>query len=71
MTTEDLAYVDFFFQPHYNHPWNLLNQAGLAAEKQRAEALRRQAAEEQAGAEQAAAKEQAAAEPKPERRASA
>ncbi|QGG55228.1 FAD-dependent oxidoreductase [Paenibacillus sp. B01] len=71
MTTEDLAYVDFFFQPHYNHPWNLLNQAGLAAEQQRAEALSRQAAEEPAGAEPAAAKEQAAAEPKPERRASA
>ncbi|OAO89093.1 hypothetical protein AXX17_ATUG04550 [Arabidopsis thaliana] len=29
MTMEDLAFVDFFFQPHYNKPWNLLNQAGL------------------------------------------
>ena len=35
MTVEDLAYVDFFFQPHYNHPWNLLNKAGLAAEAAR------------------------------------
>ncbi|SDS31145.1 NADPH-dependent 2,4-dienoyl-CoA reductase, sulfur reductase [Paenibacillaceae bacterium GAS479] len=38
MTAEDLAYVDFFFQPHYNHPWNLLNKAGLVAEEQRAKA---------------------------------
>jgi len=32
MTIEDLAFVDFFFQPHYNKPWNLLNSAGLSAE---------------------------------------
>ncbi len=32
MTMDDLAFVDFFFQPHYNKPWNLLNQAGLQAE---------------------------------------
>ncbi|GAU79392.1 FAD-dependent oxidoreductase [Fusibacter sp. 3D3] len=31
MTIEELAFVDFFFQPHYNKPWNLLNQAALAA----------------------------------------
>lgn len=31
MTMEELSYVDFFFQPHYNKPWNLLNQAGLQA----------------------------------------
>ncbi|MRX71175.1 SidA/IucD/PvdA family monooxygenase [Bacillus lacus] len=31
MTVEDLGFVDFFFQPHYNKPWNLLNQAGLHA----------------------------------------
>ncbi|WP_159886217.1 FAD-dependent oxidoreductase [Paenibacillus puerhi] len=31
MTVEELAFVDFFFQPHYNKPWNLLNQAGLQA----------------------------------------
>lgn len=31
MTVEDLGFVDFFFQPHYNKPWNLLNQAGLQA----------------------------------------
>lgn len=32
MTMDQLAFVDFFFQPHYNKPWNLLNQAGLQAE---------------------------------------
>lgn len=31
MTIDELAYVDFFFQPHYNKPWNFLNLAGLAA----------------------------------------
>jgi len=31
MTMEELSYVDFFFQPHYNKPWNMLNQAGLQA----------------------------------------
>ncbi|GGG83102.1 NADH dehydrogenase [Paenibacillus radicis (ex Gao et al. 2016)] len=31
MTVQELAFVDFFFQPHYNKPWNLLNTAGLAA----------------------------------------
>jgi len=31
MTMDELAFVDFFFQPHYNKPWNLLNQAGLQA----------------------------------------
>lgn len=33
MTVDDLAYADFFFQPDYNHPWSLLNQAGLAAQR--------------------------------------
>ena len=33
MTVQELAFVDFFFQPHYNKPWNLLNTAGLAAMK--------------------------------------
>lgn len=32
MTIEELGFVDFFFQPHYNKPWNLLNLAGLNAE---------------------------------------
>lgn len=32
MTMDELAFVDFFFQPHFNKPWNLLNSAGLAAE---------------------------------------
>lgn len=32
MTIDELAYTDFFFQPHYNKPWNLLNLAGLNAE---------------------------------------
>ncbi|MFD0713039.1 FAD-dependent oxidoreductase [Paenibacillus sp. GCM10027626] len=31
MTMDELAFVDFFFQPYYNKPWNLLNQAGLQA----------------------------------------
>ncbi|MHA7965873.1 FAD-dependent oxidoreductase [Paenibacillus sp. CAU 1782] len=39
MTMDELAFVDFFFQPHYNKPWNLLNQAGLQAEVQQAENL--------------------------------
>lgn len=33
MTIEELAFVDFFFQPHFNKPWNLLNLAGLEALK--------------------------------------
>lgn len=35
MTLEELAFVDFFFQPHYNKPWNLLNQAALQAMSER------------------------------------
>lgn len=31
MTMEDLAFVDFFFQPHFNKPWSIINQAGLKA----------------------------------------
>ncbi len=31
MTIEDLAVVDFFFQPHYNKPWSIINLAGQAA----------------------------------------
>ncbi|WP_091070250.1 FAD-dependent oxidoreductase [Paenibacillus sp. NFR01] len=31
MTMDQLAFVDFFFQPHYNKPWNFLNTAGLQA----------------------------------------
>ncbi len=31
MTIEQLAFVDFFFQPHFNKPWNLLNIAALQA----------------------------------------
>ncbi|NUU99870.1 NADH oxidase [Marinitoga sp. 1154] len=29
MTIKDLAFIDFFFQPHFNKPWNFLNIAGL------------------------------------------
>lgn len=29
MTIEELAFIDFFFQPHYNKPWNFINLAGL------------------------------------------
>ncbi|HKM23533.1 MAG TPA: FAD-dependent oxidoreductase [Erysipelothrix sp.] len=31
MTIEDLAYVDFFFQPHFDRPWNYLNILAHAA----------------------------------------
>jgi NADPH-dependent 2,4-dienoyl-CoA reductase/sulfur reductase-like enzyme len=34
MTIEDLAYVDFFFQPHYDRPWNYLNLLAQAAVEQ-------------------------------------
>lgn len=33
MTIDDLAFIDFFFQPHYNKPWNFLNTAGLSVIK--------------------------------------
>jgi NADPH-dependent 2,4-dienoyl-CoA reductase/sulfur reductase-like enzyme len=29
MTMRELAFVDFFFQPHYNKPWNFLNAVAL------------------------------------------
>lgn len=29
MTVQELAMVDFFFQPHFNKPWSLLNIAAL------------------------------------------
>lgn len=29
MTIEELAMTDFFFQPHFNKPWSLLNTAAL------------------------------------------
>ncbi|KWX73720.1 NADH oxidase [Paenibacillus riograndensis] len=31
MTVDQLAFIDFFFQPNYNKPWNFLNSAGLQA----------------------------------------
>jgi len=31
MTIDELAFVDFFFQPHFNKPWSLLNAAALSA----------------------------------------
>lgn len=34
MTIEDLAFVDFFFQPHFDRPWNYLNLLALAALEQ-------------------------------------
>ncbi|MDO5088500.1 MAG: FAD-dependent oxidoreductase [Leptotrichiaceae bacterium] len=33
MTVDELAFIDFFFQPHYNKPWNFINLAGLNALK--------------------------------------
>jgi NADPH-dependent 2,4-dienoyl-CoA reductase/sulfur reductase-like enzyme len=32
MTIDELAFVDFFFQPHFNKPWNLLNLGALSVE---------------------------------------
>ena len=37
-TIEQLAYADFFFQPEFDTPWNLLNMAGLKALHQENEA---------------------------------
>ena len=31
MTVEELAMTDFFFQPHFNKPWSLLNAIALEA----------------------------------------
>ena len=31
MTIDEVAFVDFFFQPHYNKPWNIINLAGQMA----------------------------------------
>jgi pyruvate/2-oxoglutarate dehydrogenase complex dihydrolipoamide dehydrogenase (E3) component len=31
MTIDELGFMDFFFQPHFNKPWHFLNQAGLQA----------------------------------------
>ncbi|HAZ9981443.1 TPA: NADH oxidase, partial [Enterococcus faecium] len=31
MTVEDLALSDFFFQPHFDRPWNYLNLLAQAA----------------------------------------
>lgn len=31
MTVEELAMTDFFFQPHFNKPWSLLNTVALKA----------------------------------------
>ena len=33
MTVEELAMTDFFFQPHFNKPWSLLNLVALEAIK--------------------------------------
>ncbi len=32
-TIDELAFMDFFFQPHYNKPWNFLNSVGQKALK--------------------------------------
>ncbi len=37
MTIEDLAYVDFFFQPHFDRPWNYLNLLAQEALEQERE----------------------------------
>ncbi|TDQ36246.1 FAD-dependent oxidoreductase [Aureibacillus halotolerans] len=35
MTVDQLAFQDFFFQPHFNKPWHFINRAGMKAmEKQ-------------------------------------
>ncbi|ACL76811.1 FAD-dependent oxidoreductase [Ruminiclostridium cellulolyticum] len=33
LTIDELAFIDFFFQPNYNKPWNFLNMAGLKAQE--------------------------------------
>jgi len=33
MTIEELAMTDFFFQPHFNKPWSLLNTVAIKALK--------------------------------------
>lgn len=33
MTIEELSMTDFFFQPHFNKPWSMLNIAALKALK--------------------------------------
>lgn len=33
MLISDLAFVDFFFQPHFNKPWSFINLAGLESMK--------------------------------------
>ncbi|ERG68562.1 FAD-dependent oxidoreductase [Exiguobacterium chiriqhucha] len=38
MTVEELAYVDFFFQPHYNKPWHFINSGALTAMKDKVNA---------------------------------
>ncbi|TLG72465.1 FAD-dependent oxidoreductase [Culicoidibacter larvae] len=32
VTVDELAFIDFFFQPHYNKPWNFLNTVAMQAE---------------------------------------
>ena len=34
MTIEELAMTDFFFQPHFNKPWSLLNLVAIKAMEQ-------------------------------------
>jgi NADPH-dependent 2,4-dienoyl-CoA reductase/sulfur reductase-like enzyme len=34
MTIDELALVDFFFLPHYDKPWSILNIAGIQAQSQ-------------------------------------
>ncbi|MDO5725831.1 MAG: FAD-dependent oxidoreductase [Tissierellia bacterium] len=36
LTIDDLAFGDFFFQPLFNRPWNILNVLGLEAQKKEA-----------------------------------
>ncbi|OPZ78034.1 MAG: NADH oxidase [Alphaproteobacteria bacterium ADurb.Bin438] len=31
---EDLAFMDFFFQPHFNKPWSFINLVGLEVLKE-------------------------------------
>ncbi|NRG33667.1 FAD-dependent oxidoreductase [Niallia circulans] len=40
MTIDELGFIDFFFQPHFNKPWNTLNQAGLAAKAKQKELVK-------------------------------
>ncbi len=34
LTVDDLAYADFFFQPGFDRPWNIINVAAQKAQRE-------------------------------------